>query len=887
MQVDNLQRSGSELHSWRSFLSRASLSLAIILLAAAAVCWVAANWPDMGKFAKLAGAQGLLALCALAAALLYYRTARSASARHARAATLGLAGAVLGALLALVGQIYQTGADGWELFAWWAVLLLPWALVARSTAVWLLWVLVADLAVALLLGERVLSWWIVFAGPGFPSLVLAAANLIMLAVWEVSARQWHARTGVGPRVLALLAVGVLVLALMFGDSIVDGLGTYTGIAWVAATAGLGYFYIRGRRDVVILALLAAGVICVSLRVVGEWLLRVNPGPWVALPLAALLMGEAVLAARWLRRLAPESARRARQPGHAAEAGLNHHAGAAARAVAAGPDETVEPIAAAPGSAPWYVQGLLGLSAWFATLLLLAFVFLSGMVGSQSGALVLGLVLCAAGVAIVRAAVRGPFWRQCGTAMAFGGLILFAVGLAGSNSPAGAAAFLLALAVVVYVLGVDPILRFLAGCVMAVAMFVLTNAGAHSSQLYADALIGLMQWDTARALGVLLPATVGSAWVATVAFLMGARLSARGRSDVLRPLAWAFAIMAQVAVALASGVPVWALDALWHVHHPAAVATVFASLLPMAACIAVQWPMRARLGAGLRWGLPICLLILGVFWMPSPGIAFALTWMLIGFALRKPRVHAFGIVALLVYLLLYYYELRVPLLEKAVWLAGAGVLLLVLRALAARLHGAAALPVADDMQPSTASAYRAAHVRPLPTHAQPRRAAWVVAGLALVLAVVNAGILQRERILSGGRVVRLELAPADPRGFMQGDYMSLRFAAAADVGKLQDQLPRSAGILHTVPTDGYLVVSLDKNDVATPVRVQIDANPHSQQEVALRYRLRAGGVRIATNAYFFPEGEAHKFQDARYGEFRVDDHGTALLVRLLGPELQPL
>ena len=45
-----------------------------------------------------------------------------------------------GALLALSGQVYQTGADTFELFAWWAVLILPWVLVSRFSP------LVADLA---------------------------------------------------------------------------------------------------------------------------------------------------------------------------------------------------------------------------------------------------------------------------------------------------------------------------------------------------------------------------------------------------------------------------------------------------------------------------------------------------------------------------------------------------------------------------------------------------------------------------------------------------------------------------------------------------------------------------------------------------------------------
>ncbi|MET0346849.1 MAG: DUF2157 domain-containing protein [Casimicrobiaceae bacterium] len=46
-------------------------------------------------------------------------------------AALVVAALLVGALLALVGQVYQTGADRFELFAAWAVAIVAWVLVAR------------------------------------------------------------------------------------------------------------------------------------------------------------------------------------------------------------------------------------------------------------------------------------------------------------------------------------------------------------------------------------------------------------------------------------------------------------------------------------------------------------------------------------------------------------------------------------------------------------------------------------------------------------------------------------------------------------------------------------------------------------------------------------
>ena len=65
-----------------------------------------------------------------------------------------------------------------------------------------------------------------------------------------------------------------------------------------------------------------------------------------------------------------------------------------------------------------------------------------------------------------------------------------------------------------------------------------------------------------------------------------------------------------------------------------------------------------------------------------------------------------------------------------------------------------------------------------------RTVGVLGGLALVLAVANGSIWQREQLLGSGRVVILELAPVDPRSLMQGDYMALTFAAGREVTRLR-------------------------------------------------------------------------------------------------------
>src|SRR5262245_43202671 len=102
-----------ERRHWRDFLDRLLLWSGAVALAAAVVFFVAHNWNDLGKYAKF----GLVELLILAAVVGYWRLGPD---RAAGKASLLVASILLGALLALFGQTYQTGADTWELFANWA-----------------------------------------------------------------------------------------------------------------------------------------------------------------------------------------------------------------------------------------------------------------------------------------------------------------------------------------------------------------------------------------------------------------------------------------------------------------------------------------------------------------------------------------------------------------------------------------------------------------------------------------------------------------------------------------------------------------------------------------------------------------------------------------------
>lgn len=153
-----------------------------------------------------------------------------------------------------------------------------------------------------------------------------------------------------------------------------------------------------------------------------------------------------------------------------------------------------------------------------------------------------------------------------------------------------------------------------------------------------------------------------------------------------------------------------------------------------------------------------------------------------------------------------------------------------------------------------------------------------AGTLVILVVVNWAIYDKENHLAEGRVVYLELAPVDPRSLIQGDYMALRFAIDNRIHSALRQRSGSDGSLPGV-SEGYVIVQLDQDKVASFQRLDSGDTALAGNEMKLYYRVRDGRIKFATNAFFFQEGHADRYEPARYGRFRVNEKGEPLLVAL--------
>ena len=287
---------------WRRFVDSLLLWPGAALLGAALVFFLAYNWDAMGRYLKFALAEGAIVL-ALAGVLW-----RGVDAPSGKALLLA-ASLFTGALLALVGQTYQTGADPWELFAVWALCMLPWTLLSRLAAQWLLALGLLNLSV-LLYYQTFLGFPLLGAlfGPMAPCWVLLALNGMALAVWEFA--RLRGGDWLKPRwPLQLIGAAVMATATVLGlwaaidagrESLTEALG------WAGCIALVYAVYRRRQRDLFMLAMAALSVVMVVNTWLGRQLVESFSDPRILL-VSASFLASSTLAARWLQRVAREAA----------------------------------------------------------------------------------------------------------------------------------------------------------------------------------------------------------------------------------------------------------------------------------------------------------------------------------------------------------------------------------------------------------------------------------------------------------------------------------------------------------------------------------------------------------------------------------------------------
>ena len=231
---------------WHSWAQRALLALGAAHFLAGIVFFFAYNWEDLGAFARFGLIQGALVMAIVAAVA-------AGLHRPAGKALLVAASVLTGVLLAVIGQVYQTGADAWELFAAWTVLVLPWVLASRSSIHWFLWGMLALTALSTYGGQVLVPLGSIAAG-NFTA-VIGAVAIGFLVVYELAVRLGI--TWLAERWLRV-SLALIGLAILLGPAIgfvLDGDEMALGfLLFLIAAAALGYGYARVLQEFAVVAI---------------------------------------------------------------------------------------------------------------------------------------------------------------------------------------------------------------------------------------------------------------------------------------------------------------------------------------------------------------------------------------------------------------------------------------------------------------------------------------------------------------------------------------------------------------------------------------------------------------------------------------------------------
>ncbi|HJB65295.1 MAG TPA: GDYXXLXY domain-containing protein [Candidatus Mailhella merdavium] len=256
--------------------------------------------------------------------------------------------------------------------------------------------------------------------------------------------------------------------------------------------------------------------------------------------------------------------------------------------------------------------------------------------------------------------------------------------------------------------------------------------------------------------------------------------------------------------------------------------------------------------------------LGLIWYFTPAeTLLALTLIFVGRSAYPAKKEArydvplFGIGLLLfaASLVFFYYHLALPFSAKALSMGLPGICL---------LFGGTILSHYSRSPDNTSRPAPGVSSSRLPRNMFLRRAAPLIAAGVLLPLLFSLAVSDRRELLRDGRQILLALVPRDPRAFILGDYMELRYEVEQNL---------------LVEAPGCLPLSIDEQGIAQPIPkhflqgktcrdVPFPALYLEPDLLSVRLRL--------PHRYYFEEGLAPLYENARYAALRCDERNACLL-----------
>lgn len=661
--------------TWRRFFTQFSAIAGVIALVLALVFFIAYNWMDMGKMGKFGLVEAALTLSIVGYAVLAYKRRYPLGQQL----LLLVASILTGSLLALIGQVYQTGADSWQLFFSWAILIIPWVIIARLPALWLLWLGLINLCLSLYAKTGSFLFQDYIYSDLLYLLALTGLNFAALT-FGLKVTDHQRNTGsVQSLHWSVYIVGSLVIfwATRLGLFSIglwsDTLSTI--VSFVAWGSILSFFYWRFRQrstDLLMLTLLNGSFIVVLMVLVSQYIAP-HLGDAALIVLALLLIGLSGGAVNWLRQLnhqiRPQPAKLESNSESVTCYRTEDVSEVADEAVAA-INAAKSPVEAA--NTPWYLQLLLAISGLVSGALITGFLVVVFNIGLRD--MVMNLILSVLLFSISFVLFNLHLFRRYPTSHkshSFSSGLAFALSLS-------AQAFLISTLAEHLTSEVTMVSSFM---LLQLLLFILFNDTLHrffSAFLGLGCLVWLLSYYQIPELSAPLLALLASSITLPNSKLMQAISAAKYplTETLFKSVNYASTLMllmvSVVLIVAENTQSIVGVDAQFTYNYYLAQALLIAVSLYIAHLILGQYSLKLHSKTGGLIALAI--IGLGVVSIYISGILTTSLVIILAIANANKTLLALGISALVGYIFWYYYQLDTSLLQKSGSLLAVSVLL---------------------------------------------------------------------------------------------------------------------------------------------------------------------------------------------------------------------
>jgi uncharacterized membrane protein len=274
--------------SWLAFLRLLFLGIGVSFTVAGIIFFFAYNWADLNKFVKLGLMEGLVLLVSLGA--LFFKTNPLI-----KKILLTAAAVLIGASLAVFGQVYQTGANAYDFFLAWVLFITLWVVISRFAPFWIIYIALINTTLFLYADQVAQDWSELFVVN-----FLFVINLLFLIGFLLISKfkpdrgfpVWSTHL----LALAITVIGTIGVSMgIFEDS--EPL-FWVLFAMVGISYGLGVWYGLKTHNTFYLAIICFSVILI----ICALLLRVSEGAGMLFIIGLFIIGSVTVLIKTLMEL---------------------------------------------------------------------------------------------------------------------------------------------------------------------------------------------------------------------------------------------------------------------------------------------------------------------------------------------------------------------------------------------------------------------------------------------------------------------------------------------------------------------------------------------------------------------------------------------------------